>query len=104
MCVAYCSSMDQALPRTLTVTVICACAGLLAVASCTRTTDRVLEPVGGGDASTAAPAVGDASLAPIGPIARPPVHDREEPSDDFRLARSPQLGLGRSTVQFGARR
>ncbi len=83
------------------------CAGLFAIASCTRVTDRVLEPVGGGDASSTAPSVGDASVTPIGPIAHPaapasPVQrkdpeDRDEPSQDFRLARSPELGLGLHT-------
>ena len=97
----------------LTVSVMSVCAGLFAIASCTRTTDRVLEPVGGGDASTTAPEVGDASLAPIGPVAHPsspaasplrqPEKEQEEPSEDFRLARSPQLGLGlsaRTEVHF----
>lgn len=81
--------------RVLTASVMSVCAGLLAIVSCTRTTDRVLEPVGGGDASTTAPDVGDASLAPIGPVARPrPTLPEDEPAQDFRLARSPELGLG----------
>jgi len=77
---------------------MCACAGLLAVASCTRTNDRVVEPVGGGDASTTVPEVTDASVTPIGPVARPPMKQEEQPSQeeqpaqDFRLARSPELG------------
>ena len=90
----------------LTVSVMSVCAGLFAIASCARTTDRVLEPVGGGDASTTAPEVGDASLAPIGPVAHPsspaasPLRqqekEQEEPSEDFRLARSPELGMALS--------
>jgi len=92
--------MEQSLPRVLTVTVMCACAGLLAVAACTHTTDRVLEPVGGGDASTTEPAVGDASLSPIGPVARPPTEKEDEPSNEFRLARSPEFGAGRAQAQL----
>ncbi|MEP7051361.1 MAG: hypothetical protein ABJB12_13460 [Pseudomonadota bacterium] len=84
--------MERSLPRLLTATGMCACAGLLAVASCTRTTDRVVEPVGGGDASTTVPDVSDASATPIGPVARPPAKEDGEPEEDFRLARSPALG------------
>ena len=105
--------------RILTVSVMSVCAGLFAIASCTRVTDRVLEPVGGGDASTNAPAVGDASVTPIGPIAHPATptsplrqkeqEDQDQPSQDFRLARSPELGVGlglrtASDVHFADRR
>ena len=79
---------------------MCACAGLLAVAACTHTTDRVLEPVGAGDASTTEPAVGDAGLSPIGPVARPPTEKEDEPSNEFRLARSPEFGTGRAQAHF----
>jgi hypothetical protein len=63
---------------------------LFAVASCTRVTDRVIEPTGGGDASTTTPEIADASLSPIGPVARTPAH---EPPPDFSLVRSPELGI-----------
>ncbi|MEO7037875.1 MAG: hypothetical protein ABI548_28165 [Polyangiaceae bacterium] len=77
--------------RVLTASAMAVCVGLLAVVSCTRTTDRVLEPVGG-DASTTAPELGDASLAPIGPLARPLVPN-DAPAQDPR-ARSPEFGFG----------
>lgn len=83
-------------PRLLTLSAIAACAGLLAVASCTRTTDRIVEPVGGGDASTTSPEVGDSGVGPIGPIALPPP---DEASEDFRLVRAPEFGLGRERVE-----
>jgi hypothetical protein len=86
--------MERSLPRVLTVFTLGACAGLLAIASCTKTTDRVLEPVGGGDASTTVPEVTDASVTPLGPVARPPAKEEDQPADDFRLARSPELGVG----------
>jgi hypothetical protein len=66
------------------------CAALFAVASCTRVTDRVIEPVGAGDASTTVPETADASLSPIGPVARTP---QREPAPDFSLVRSPELGI-----------
>jgi len=50
----------------------------------------VIEPVGGGDASTTSPELADASLSPIGPVARSPEH---EPPPDFSLVRSPELGI-----------
>jgi hypothetical protein len=62
---------------------------VLSAAACTRTTERVVEPVGGGDASTTTPEVEEAGVNPIGPIARPV----EE--DDFRLVRAPEFGVAR---------
>ena len=66
------------------------CAALFGVASCTRVTDRVIEPPGAGDASTTTPELSDASLGPIGPVARSPEH---EPPPDFSLVRSPEVGM-----------
>ena len=84
---------EQSLPRVLTASALCVCLGLFSVVACTHTTDRVLEPVGGGDASTTVPEATDASVTPIGPVA--PAEPKEEPpSEDFRLARSPELGQG----------
>jgi hypothetical protein len=65
------------------------CVGVFAIASCTRTSDRVIEPVGGGDASTTVPETGDAGPSLIGPVARTPERD---PPPDFSLVRSPELG------------
>jgi hypothetical protein len=65
-------------------------AAVFAIAACTRVADRVIEPVGAGDASTTGPEAADASLSPIGPIARTP---EREPAPDFSLVRSPELGL-----------
>jgi hypothetical protein len=63
---------------------------VFAVAACTHVTDRVIEPAGTGGASTTGPEVADASLNPIGPIARTP---EQEPTPDFSLVRSPELGI-----------
>ena len=79
------------------------CAAVFAVASCTRVTDRVIEPVGAGDASTTVPETADASLSPIGPVARTP---EREPPPDFRLVRSPEVGIreqGRAQLQLADR-
>jgi hypothetical protein len=68
------------------------CAAVFSVASCTHTTDRVIEPAGADDASSTVPEATDASLSPIGPVA----HSRpatREPPPDFSLVRSPELGL-----------
>jgi len=81
--------MDHALSRLLTVSALGALSGVLAVTACTHTSDRVVEPVGGGDASTSTPALGDAEVSPLGPIAQP------EPKEDFRLVRAPELGVAR---------
>ena len=84
----YLRGMDQALSRVLTMSAISLCAGVLTVAACTRTTDRVIEPIGGGDASTTTPELDDAGPGPIGPIAHP-----IEPAEDYRLVRAPEFGL-----------
>ncbi|HKO49550.1 MAG TPA: hypothetical protein VJV79_17595 [Polyangiaceae bacterium] len=84
--------MDQAFSRLVTASALVVLAGVISVAACTRTTERVVEPVGGGDASTTNPEVADAGVSPIGPIARPV--DSEE---DFRLVRAPEFGLARDT-------
>ena len=78
------------------------CAAVFAVASCTRVTDRVIEPVGG-DASTTDPEMADAGLSPVGPVARSPEHD---PPPDFSLVRSPEVGMGdqsRAQIRFADR-
>ena len=80
--------MNQTLPRLLATSAICVSASLLTAAACTRTTDRVIEPVGAGDAAAPSPEVGDASLNPLTPIAHPP----PEPAEDFRLVRGNELG------------
>lgn len=79
-------------PRVLTLSAVAVCAAVMAIASCTRTTDRVVEPVGGGDASTTSPALGDAAVGPIGPLALPPPADQGETGEDFRLVRAPEFG------------
>jgi hypothetical protein len=82
--------MDHSLPRLLIASAISVFAGVFALAACTHTsTDRIAEPVGGGDASTSAPEIGDGSVTPIGPVARTPEQD---PAPDFTLVRSPQFG------------
>lgn len=81
--------MNHPLSRALTVSAMSLCVGVFAIASCTRTTDRVIEPVGGGDASTTVPETGDAAPSLIGPVARTPEHDTPP---DFTLVRSPELG------------
>jgi len=80
--------MDCVLSRLLTISTLAVAVGVLSIASCTHTGDRVAEPVGGGDASTTSPELGDAGISPIGPIARP-----LEPREDFRLVRAPEFGL-----------
>lgn len=72
---------------------IAAAMGAAAVAACTHTTDRVVEPVGGGDASTTTPDATDASVSPIGPVADP-----AEPAEDFRLVRAPEFGVARAKL------
>lgn len=82
----------QAIVRQLFIRfTIAAATGAVAVVACTRTTDRVVEPVGGGDASTTTPDATDASVSPIGPVADP-----VEPAEDFRLVRAPEFGLTRA--------
>lgn len=78
----------RALLRVLSRLAVTSSVGAFAIAACTHTTDRVVEPIGGGDASTTSPEVSDGSTTPIGPIA--PI----EPADDFRLVRSPEFGAG----------
>jgi hypothetical protein len=80
--------MAQALSRMLTMTAVGLGASLLSIAACTHTTDRVLEPVGAGDASAPTPEVSDAGLNPLTPIALPP-----PAAEDYRLVRAPELGL-----------
>lgn len=72
------------------MTAIGLAASVLSIAACTHTTDRVIEPVGQGDASAPSPEMNDAGLNPLAPIARPP-----EPLEDYRLVRAPELGLAR---------
>lgn len=82
--------MDHPLSRLLTASALSIVAGVLVVTACTRTTERVIVPVGGGDASTTTPTspeLGDAGVNPIGPIAHP-----LEPAEDFRLVRAPEFG------------
>ena len=80
--------MTQALSRVLTMSAFSLCASVLTAAACTHTTDRVVEPVGAGDASTITPELDDASPGPIGPIAHP-----IEPAEDYRLVRAPEFGI-----------
>ena len=87
--------MAHTLSRLLTTFALVASAGVLSVVACTRTTDRVVEPPGGADASTT-PAVGDSGTSPLGPIADPV---QLEPREDFRLVRAPEFGIAR-TVQL----
>ena len=88
--------MAHSLSRALTVSALSMCVAVLGIASCTRTTDRVIEPAGAGDASTTTPELADASIRPIGPLARSP---EREPPPDFSLVRSPELGLAEAKVQ-----
>jgi len=95
--------MEQPLSRALTVSAMSLCGAVFAMASCTRVTDRVIEPVGAGDASTTVPETADAGLGPIGPVARTPEH---EPPPDFSLVRSPELGIrepNRAQIRFAER-
>jgi len=86
----HCSEacMDRMISRLLTLSTLGIAAGVLSIASCTHTSDRVVEPVGGGDASTTSPELGDGGVNPIGPIALP-----LEPREDFRLVRAPEFGV-----------
>lgn len=79
--------MAQALSRMVTMAAVGFAASVLSIAACTRTTDRVVEPVGAGDASAPTPDLDDAGLNPLSPIARPP-----EPVEDYRLVRAPEVG------------
>ncbi|HYP78041.1 MAG TPA: hypothetical protein VER12_18845 [Polyangiaceae bacterium] len=94
--------MDNALSRLLTASALVVSAGVLSIAACTHTTDRVVEPVGGADASTTSPEVADSGVSPIGPIAHPVELD---PREDFRLVRAPEFGLSRNVrlTSFGSR-
>jgi hypothetical protein len=85
--------MAQTLSRLLTSSALVALAGVLSVVACTHTNERVVEPVGGADASTNSPEVGDASVSPLGPIAHP-----IEADEDFRLVRAPEFGVAREGV------
>jgi len=87
--------MDQALSRLLTVSALGVLSGVLAVTACTHSNERVVEPVGGGDASTSTPEVGDAEVNPLGPIAHPL---EMEPKEDFRLVRAPEFGVPRGVT------
>jgi len=95
MPVALWLAMDQALSRLLTASALVTLTGLLSVVACTHTTDRVVEPVGGADASTTTPEVGDSGANPLGPIAQP-----LEPVEDFRLVRAPEFGGVAPSVQL----
>ncbi|MEI9938924.1 MAG: hypothetical protein WDO69_17035 [Pseudomonadota bacterium] len=79
--------MDHALSRLLTASALAVLVGVFAVTACTHTGDRVVEPVGGGDASTTPTEVKDSGVSPLGPIAHP-----IEPEEDFRLVRAPEFG------------
>lgn len=78
--------MEQVLCRLLVRAAISLGVSVTAVAACTHTTDRIVEPSGSGDASTS-PELADAGGTPIGPIAHPP-----EPAEDFRLVRGNEFG------------
>ena len=93
--------MDNRFARLITASALVGLAGVLSGVACTHTTDRVVEPVGAADASTTGPEIGDASVAPLGPIALP-----VEPEEDFRLVRAPELGIAREAqlVGFSAER
>lgn len=80
------------LSRLLTGLTLVTAAGVLSAVACTHTTDRVVEPPGGADASTTSPEVGDSGTNPIGPIADPL---QPEPREDFRLVRAPEFGIPR---------
>jgi len=92
--------MDQALSRLLTVSALGVLSGVLAVTACTHSNERVVEPVGGGDASTSTPEVGDAEVKPLGPIAHP---IELEPKEDFRLVRAPEFGIARELTLVSSR-
>lgn len=79
--------MDQQLSKLLTASALIVLAGVTSVAACTHRTDRVVEPVGGGDASAPPTELSDAGAEPIGPIAHPPSEE------DYRLVRAPEFGL-----------
>ena len=94
-------TMDHALSRLLTASAFAVIAGVSSVTACTHVADRVVEPIGGADASTTTPEVGDGGISPIGPIAHP-----VEPNEDFRLVRAPEFGIARETrlVRLSAER
>jgi len=84
--------MDHTLSRLLTVAALGVLSSVLALTACTHTSERVVEPVGGGDASSPSPEVADADVSPIGPIAQPV---ELEPKEDFRLVRAPEFQVAR---------
>ena len=95
-CIAASELMTHAISKLLIASALATGTGVISVAACTHTNDRVVEPAGGPDASTNSPAVADSGTAPIGPIADPP--EVKEPDEDFRLVRAPQLGIPSVTL------
>src|SRR6478752_8794141 len=85
--------MAHTVSRLLTASALALTTGVFSIVACTHTTDRVVEPPGGADASTTTPEGADAAK-PIGPIA--PLEPMEhEPREDFRLVRAPEFGVAR---------
>src|SRR5438034_11332659 len=95
MRVANCRTMDHTLSRLLTASALVVSASVFCAVACTHTTDRVVEPPGGADASPSSPEAADAGVSPIGPIAHPVELEPLEPKEDFRLVRAPEFGLAR---------
>jgi len=85
--------MAHTVSRLLTASALALTTGVFSIVACTHTSDRVVEPPGGADASTTTPEGADAAK-PIGPIA--PIEPIEhEPKEDFRLVRAPEFGVAR---------
>jgi hypothetical protein len=75
---------------------LCVGASVLVAPACTHSGERVVVPSGASDAGPNTPDLADADRKPIGPIARP-----VQTNPDYRLIRSPELGLPETTLGSG---
>ncbi len=89
--------MTRSSSRVVTLSASCVVAGVLSVAACTHTTDRVIEPAAAANASAPRPELSDAGLHPLGPIAIP-----VDANEDYRLVRSPEFGASVREVGYEA--
>jgi hypothetical protein len=89
--------MSPAISRIVIRYGLCIGASVLAALACAHTGERAVVPSGVSDAARNTPDLADAAdRKPIGPIARPVQTDQ-----DYRLIRSPELGLPETTLGSG---